>query len=162
AVRALGEQVQRLVYASSAAVFGPPEDYPSGPLADDVKLTPTTHYGYFKVCNEGNAAVYFRDHGLARIRLRPWDVYGGGRGFGMTSEPTKAILALALGRSCHISYGGVQDYQFVDDVAKVFVRCLERPYRGAKSYNVRGHVVDMATLHRALCEVDPAAGKLIS
>src|SRR5438105_13499150 len=59
AVRALGGQVQRLVYASSAAVFGPPEDYPAGPLPDDVKLTPSTHYGFFKVCNEGNAAVYF-------------------------------------------------------------------------------------------------------
>ena len=39
--QAAGEQVQRLVYASSAAVFGPPDEYPAGPLADDVPLTPT-------------------------------------------------------------------------------------------------------------------------
>jgi nucleoside-diphosphate-sugar epimerase len=162
AIKALGEQVQRLVYASSAAVFGPPEDYPAGSLADDVKLTPTTHYGHFKVCNEGNAAVYFRDHGLSSIGLRPWTVYGVGRDFGMTSEPTKAIKALALGRPYHISYGGMQDYQFVDDVAKVFLRCLERPYQGAKSYNLRGHVVDLPAFHRALCEADPAASKLIT
>src|SRR5688500_96516 len=32
AMRALREQVQRLVYASSAAVFGGPGDYPPGPL----------------------------------------------------------------------------------------------------------------------------------
>src|SRR6516165_8207404 len=46
AVRALQPQVQRLVYASSAAVFGPQTDYPdaTGPLAEDVKLTPATHY----------------------------------------------------------------------------------------------------------------------
>src|SRR5262245_27428326 len=55
AVRLSQGQVQRLVYASSAAVFGPPGEYPAGPLDDDVPLRPTTHYGYFKCCNEGNA-----------------------------------------------------------------------------------------------------------
>ncbi|HKB37353.1 MAG TPA: NAD(P)-dependent oxidoreductase [Gemmataceae bacterium] len=162
AVRALQEQVQRLVYASSAAVFGPPEDYPPTPLPDDVKLTPTTHYGFFKCCNEGNARVYFQDHGLSSIGLRPWTVYGVGRDFGMTSEPTRAIKALALGRAYHISYGGWQDLQYVDDVARTFVRCLEAPYRGARSYNLRGHVVDLPAFHRALCEVDSAAGRLIT
>ena len=49
AVRMAGEQIKRLVYASSSAVFGPPEKYPKGPLPDDVKLLPSTHYGYFKV-----------------------------------------------------------------------------------------------------------------
>src|SRR5262245_14265555 len=162
AVRLSAGQVQRLVYASSAAVFGPPEDYGSGPLADDVPLTPTTHYGYFKVCNEGNAQVYFRDHGLSSIGLRPWTVYGVGRDFGMTSEPTKAIKALALGRRYHISYGGWQDLQFVDDVARTFVRCLEAPYSGAKAYNLRGDVVDLPAFHRTLCEVEPSARELIT
>ncbi len=166
AVRAFSAQVQRLVYASSSAVFGPPSDYPKdrypGPLTDDVPLTPTTHYGYFKCCNEGNARIYFQDHGLSSIGLRPWTVYGVGRDFGMTSEPTKAILALALGRAYHISYGGWQDLQYVDDVAEVFVRCLEAPYSGAKSYNLRGDVVDLATFHQVLCKVDPAARELIT
>src|SRR6185369_523485 len=45
AVRQLGPQVQRLVYTSSAAVFGPPGLYPAGRLDDDVPLTPSTHYG---------------------------------------------------------------------------------------------------------------------
>jgi nucleoside-diphosphate-sugar epimerase len=162
AVRQSGGQVQRLVYASSAAVFGPPESYPRGPLPDDVPLLPTTHYGYFKCCNEGNARVYFQDHGLSSIGLRPWTVYGVGRDFGMTSEPTKAIKALALERPYHISYGGWQDLQFVEDVARTFVRCLEAPYQGAKSYNLRGHVVDLPAFHRAVCAVDPAAERLIT
>src|SRR5262249_31995092 len=55
-----------------------------------------------------------------------------------------------------------QDLQYVDDVAKTFVRCLEAPYEGAKSYNLRGHVVDLPTFHRALCEVEAAAAKLIT
>jgi nucleoside-diphosphate-sugar epimerase len=162
AVRLSGGQVQRLVYASSAAVFGPPSDYGPGPLADDVPLTPTTHYGYFKCCNEGNARVYYQDHGLSSIGLRPWTVYGVGRDFGMTSEPTRAIKSLALGRPYHISYGGWQDMQYVEDVARAFVRCLEAPYRGAKSYNLRGDVVDMSQLHRALCAVEPSAERLIT
>ncbi|MFL5243429.1 MAG: NAD-dependent epimerase/dehydratase family protein [Gemmataceae bacterium] len=155
-------QIQRVVYASSAAVFGPPELYPDGPLGDEAPLLPTTHYGCFKVCNEGNARIYYQDYGLSSIGLRPWTVYGVGRDFGMTSEPTKAIKALAIGRKYHISYGGWQDLQFVDDVAKVFVRCLARPYQGAKSYNIRGHVVDLLTFHKALCAVDPTAKQLIT
>ncbi len=162
AVRALGAQIQRLVYTSSAAVFGTPSDYPSGPVGDDVPLKPTTHYGYFKCCNEGNARIYFQDFGVSSIGLRPWTVYGVGRDFGMTSEPTKALKSLALQRPYHISYGGWQDMQWVDDVAKIAVRCLEAPYQGAKSYNLRGHVVDLPTLHQAMVRVEPAAAKLIT
>ena len=125
-------------------------------------LTPSTHYGVFKCCNEGNARIYFQDFGISSVGLRPWTVFGVGRDFGMTSEPTKAIKSLALDRPYHITYGGWQDLQYVDDVAKIVVRCLEAPYQGAKSYNLRGHVVDLPTLHRALCEVEPAAAKLIT
>jgi nucleoside-diphosphate-sugar epimerase len=163
AVRQAQGQVQRLVYASSAAVFGPPDAYPSGtPLADDVPLVPSTHYGVFKCANEGNARIYYQDHGLSSIGLRPWTVYGVGRDFGMTSEPTKAIKAVALGRPYHITYGGWQDLQYVDDVAQTFVRCLEAPYQGAKSYNLRGQVVDLPAFHDALCRADPGARELIT
>jgi nucleoside-diphosphate-sugar epimerase len=162
AVRQSEGQVQRLVYASSGAVFAPPNAYSSGSLSDDVPLIPSTHYGVFKCCNEGNARIYFQDHGLSSIGLRPWTVYGVGRDFGMTSEPTKAIKSLALNRSYHITYGGLQDVQFVDDVAKIFIRCLEAPYHGAKSYNLRGEVIDLPGFHSALCTVEPSAKQLIT
>src|SRR4051812_6830066 len=166
AVRLARPQVERLVYASSAAVYGPPDYYyPGGasfPLPDDAPLVPSTHYGVFKCCNEGNARIYFQDFGLSSIGLRPWTVYGVGRDFGMTSEPTKAIKAVALRRPYAISYGGRQDLQYVDDVAKVFVRALEAPYQGAKSYNLRGAVVDLATFHRTLCTVAPEAADLVT
>jgi nucleoside-diphosphate-sugar epimerase len=173
AVRQLKDQIKRLVYTSSAAVFAPPEAYlpsPSGRgvggegarLSDDVPLVPSTQYGVFKCCNEGNARIYSQDFGISSVGLRPWTVFGVGRDFGMTSEPTKAIKSLALNRPYHITYGGMQDMQYVDDVAKITVRCLEAPYQGAKSYNLRGHVVDLPTLHRAMCEVEPAAAKLIT
>jgi nucleoside-diphosphate-sugar epimerase len=166
AVRLARPQVERLVYASSAAVFGPPElYYPDGhskPLADDVPLVPSTHYGVYKCCNEGNASIYYQDYGQSSVGLRPWTVYGVGRDLGMTSEPTKAIKAVALGRSYAISYGGKQDLQYVDDVAKAFVRALKAPYQGAKSYNLRGAVVDLATFHRTFCEVAPEARELVT
>jgi nucleoside-diphosphate-sugar epimerase len=162
AVRQTDAQVQRLVYASSGAVFGPPERYGAGPLPDDVPLAPSTHYGVFKCCNEGNARVYYQDHGLTSIGLRPWTVYGVGRDFGMTSEPTKAIKALTLDRPYHISYGGTQDLQYADDVAKTFLRCLTAPFQGAKSYNLRGEVADLATFHHALCTADATAERLIT
>ena len=162
AIRQANGQVQRLVYASSGAVFGAPEKYDAGPLPDDVPLAPTTHYGVFKCCNEGNARVYYQDHGLSSVGLRPWTVYGVGRDFGMTSEPTKAIQSLALGRPYHITYGGTQDLQLADDVAKTFLCCLVAPYEGAKSYNLRGQVVDLPTLYQALCTVEPAAARLIT
>jgi nucleoside-diphosphate-sugar epimerase len=162
AVKQLDGQIKRLVYTSSAAVFAPPESYQKGKLGDDAQLTPSTHYGVFKCCNEGNARIYLQDAGISSIGLRPWTVYGVGRDFGMTSEPTKAIKSLALNRPYHITYGGVQDMQYVDDVAKIAVRCLGAPYQGAKAYNLRGHVVDMKTLHQAMCEVEPTAAKLIT
>jgi nucleoside-diphosphate-sugar epimerase len=153
-------KLDRVVYASSAAVFGPPTDETN--LSDDVLLKPSTHYGVFKCCNEGNARIYFEDNGLSSIGLRPWTVYGPGRDLGMTSEPTKAIKAVLLNRPWHISFGGWTDFQYVDDVAKTFVNCLMRPYTGAKSYNLRGEVTTVAAFREALINVLPAAEKLVS
>ncbi|MCE9533804.1 MAG: epimerase, partial [Planctomycetes bacterium] len=48
------------------------------------------------------------------------------------------------------------------DVARIFVRCLMQPYQGAKSYNIRGNVVDLPTFHKAFCKVEPAAAKLVT
>jgi nucleoside-diphosphate-sugar epimerase len=162
AVKALGDQVKRVVYASSAAVFGGPDKYPPGSQPDDAPLVPSTHYGVFKCCNEGNARIYFQDHGIVSVGLRPWTVYGVGRDLGMTSEPTKAIKAALLGRPYPISFGGWTDFQYVDDVARAFVLSLTRPYRGAKSYNLRGAVVTLADFHRELTKVLPEAGTLVT
>lgn len=162
AVKAAGEQVKRLVYASSAAVFGGPDKYPAGSQGDDAPLIPSTHYGVFKCCNEGNARIYFQDFGLSSVGLRPWTVYGAGRDLGMTSEPTKAIKAALLGRPYHINFGGWTDFQYVGDVAEVFVQSLARPYTGAKSYNLRGAVVTMKDFHAALATVLPEAAKLVT
>ncbi len=154
---ALKGQVERVVYASSAAVHGPPDPALSGPIGDEVRLSPLTHYGAFKVCNELNAKVYWLDQGITSVGLRPWTVYGVGRDFGVTSEPTKAIKAVAAGHDYRISYGGLQDLQYVGDVAETFLRVLTAPYEGAEAYNIRGTVVPIESFVQTLQAVAPEA-----
>jgi nucleoside-diphosphate-sugar epimerase len=161
AARALKGAVDRVVFASSAAVHGPGE--PGGaPIGDEVRLSPMTHYGAFKVCNELNARVYWLDHGVSSVSLRPWTVYGVGRDFGMTSEPTKAIKAVAAGRDYAISYGGLQDLQYVGDVAAAFVRALDAPFEGADAFNVRGDVVPIEAFVSAFESAVPGAKGRVS
>src|SRR4051812_229093 len=75
---------ERIVYASSAAVFG--EGSPGVPVDESVITEPATHYGVFKRTNEGNARVYFLNHGLSSAGLRPLTVYGVNRDTGLTSD----------------------------------------------------------------------------
>ena len=49
--------VRRIVYASSAAVFGPEEFYGGARVPESATLEPRTHYGVFKQANGGNARV---------------------------------------------------------------------------------------------------------
>ncbi len=162
AAAALRDQVRRVVYASSAAVHGPADPDAVGPLADEVRLAPLTHYGAYKVCNELNARVYWLDRGITSVGLRPWTVYGVGRDFGMTSEPTKAIKAVAAGRPYRISYGGLQDLQYVGDVAATFVRALDAPFEGADAFNVRGAVAPIETFVATLRDVALEAADLVT
>jgi len=99
---AAGDQVRGLVYASSVAVFGPPELYPGGRAMDDSPPVPGTLYGVYKQANEGTARIYAQDHGVPSVGLRPGTVYGVGRDQGLTSAPTFAMLAAAAGCGYHI------------------------------------------------------------
>ena len=110
-VKRHADQVRGLSYASSLGVYGAPELYPPGPLAHDAPLHPPTLYGVFKQANEGTAQIYWDEYRVRSIGLRPYIVYGPGRDQGMTSTPTKAMLAAALGRTYHISYGGRAVFQ---------------------------------------------------
>jgi UDP-glucose 4-epimerase len=81
AARATG--VKRVLYASSAAVYGMSED--SVPIDETATCEPATHYGVFKQANEGNAHVYFVDYGLSSVGLRPLTGYGVNRDTGLTA-----------------------------------------------------------------------------
>lgn len=137
AARALA--LERVVYASSAAVFGRGED--DGPVGEAAASAPSTHYGVFKRANEGNARVYWLDHGLSSVGLRPLTVYGVGRDFGLTSDPTKAMKAAVLGRPFRIRFRGATDFLYAADAAAAFLAAADRAPAGAAVYNLHGETV---------------------
>lgn len=161
AARDAGRPV-RVVYASSSAVWGPEDAYGDRVLNESDPLLPATHYGVYKQANEGNARVFFTTNGISSVGLRPWAVYGYGRDFGLTADPTLAIQALARGERFHIRIGGGMDMQYVEDVAEIFVRCLLSTKDGAHVFNLVGHLIDMADFVTLLDKVRPGAANRIT
>jgi nucleoside-diphosphate-sugar epimerase len=147
--------VERVVYASSAAVFGLSED--DAPLDEADATDPRTHYGVFKRTNEGNANVYFLDHQLSSVGLRPFTVYGVGRDTGLTSDPTKAMKAAVVGRPFHIRFSGATDFQYVADTAAAFIACADRAPAGAHVFNLHGETRDVAEVVELIDDVLPSS-----
>ena len=139
---ALEHRTEPVVYASSIAVYGTVDDYPSPMLAAGAARNPTTLYGTYKVANEQTAAVYAADHGLASVGLRPHTVYGPGRDQGLTSQPTVAIAHAVRNEPYRVDYGGVLDFQYAPDVARLFIAASRSrlPAPAAPVLNLRGHV----------------------
>jgi nucleoside-diphosphate-sugar epimerase len=98
----------------------------------------------YKVANEDTARVHWLEHQLPSVGLRPDTVYGPGRDFGLTADPTIAMKAVLLGRPFHIRWGGRRDFQYVGDVARAFVRASEIDVKGAAVYNLHGEVASVA------------------
>lgn len=160
-VKRHADQIQGLAYASSAGVYGPASIYPPGPLAHDAPLAPPTLYGVSKQANEGTARIYWQEYGIHSTGLRPYIIYGPGRDQGMTSTPTKAMLAAAIGRPYHISFGGVAVYHHASDAAAVFVRAARTRLEGAPVYNLGGNTAHMSELVAAIEAAAPeVTGKI--
>ncbi|HKV40353.1 MAG TPA: NAD(P)-dependent oxidoreductase [Blastocatellia bacterium] len=149
--------VERVVYASSAAVFGLSED--GAPVEESDVSEPSTHYGVFKRANEGNARVFFLDNGLSSTGLRPLTVYGVGRDTGLTSDPTRAIKAAVVGRKFHIRFGGSTDFLYVADAAAAFVACADHAPAGAHVFNLHGETVEIERVVRIIDSQLPAASR---
>lgn len=148
-------QLQGLAYASSVGVYGP-DDH------DGTAATPPTLYGVYKQANEGMARIYWQEHAVASVGLRPFVVYGPGRDQGMTSTPTKAMLAAALGRAYSISFGGSAVYQYAADTADAFLRAARADIDGAPVYNLGGTMAEMAQIVAAIEAAVPEMRGMIS
>lgn len=157
ATRQLG--LSRVVYASSAAVYGMNDDDVA--LDESAQCEPTTHYGVFKRANEGNARVYFLEHGVSSVGLRPLTVYGVNRDTGLTSDPTKAMKSAVLGRPFHIRFGGATDFQYVADTAAAFIACADNAPDGAHVFNLHGETVTVDRIANFINAVS-ANGDLIT
>lgn len=155
------EQVKRIVYASSTAVYGPAHLYPDTPVPVDALLAPVTLYGSYKQDNENCARIFFAENGVESVGLRPYVIYGVGRDRGATSSPTKAMLAAVLGREWKISHGGRFHFQLADDAAKTFIRCATGEFHGAAVFNLNGVVTSVPEIIDAIERVAPQArGKI--
>jgi nucleoside-diphosphate-sugar epimerase len=147
--------VPQIAYASSIAVYGSAADYHLNLLPHDAPTMPRTLYGVYKVADENMARVYSQDFGLNSVGLRPYVVYGLGRDQGLTSDPTKAILAAAKGESYHINFGGVMQFQLASDVALQFIEAANKPFKGAAVYNLGGRPTTVEGFIAALHQVKP-------
>jgi UDP-glucose 4-epimerase len=150
-----GGRVTKVVYASSAAVFGAGEEGQAAVESEAGGMT--THYGAFKRCNEDNARVYFLDDGISSVGLRPLTVYGVGRDTGMTSDPTKAMKAACLGRPFQIRFGGKTDFLYVADCADAFILAAKSELQGAHVFNSHGETVHMAEVVNEIEKMIPEA-----
>ncbi len=154
--RRQASRIDGLVYASSVGVYGAASLYPPGPLAHDAPLAPPTLYGVTKQANEGYARIYWQDHQLPSVGLRPFFVYGPGRDQGVSSAPTKAMAAAAAERDYEIPFGGTAVYQHADDVAAVFIRAARQMPQGAPVYNLGGATATVAEVVAAIERAAPA------
>jgi nucleoside-diphosphate-sugar epimerase len=158
AVKRRGDRIPGVVYASSAAVYSTSDPSPapeSGPIR------PMTHYGVYKLANEGTARIYWEDERLPSIGIRPYVVYGPGRDQGMTSTPTQAMAAAARGEGSEITFGGVAQYDYAPDVARSFVLAAAGVGEGPGVYTFPGEEASMAEVVAAIEAAAPEiAGRI--
>ena len=133
---------RRLVFSSTAAVYGEPEVVP---IKEDARLRPTNPYGESKLLVEQMLAWLNRIHGLRYASLRYFNVAGApeGPGGGITRgeahEPESHLIPLvldvALGRRDFIKIFGddyptpdgtcIRDYIHVSDLADAHLLALD-------------------------------------
>ncbi len=122
--------ISHVTYTSSGGVFG---------LEDDRTPFPLTHYGAFKLANEGNARAYWADAGISSFGFRPFVIYGPGRDAGLTADISLACEAAARGDAYVVGFSGPIALVYVEDVARAYVEAMLQKPTGAKTANITGH-----------------------
>ena len=128
--------VRRLVFSSTAAVYGEPA---TTPIREDAPLQPTNPYGESKLIVEKMLSWMYRVHGFPYASLRYFNVAGAAPGRGEAHEPEThlipLVLEVALGRRQRIRIYGddyptvdgtcVRDYIHIEDLAEAHLLALE-------------------------------------
>ena len=137
----IAEGPRRVVFSSTAAVYGEPE---SVPITEEARLRPTNVYGESKLMVETMLGWFHAIHGLRSVSLRYFNVAGAPEGpngitRGEDHEPEShlipLILDVALGRRQSIRIYGddyatpdgtcIRDYIHVSDLADAHVLALK-------------------------------------
>src|ERR1700744_2883040 len=128
--------VKKLVFSSTAAVYGEPEHVP---IDESAKLAPTNAYGESKLMVEQMLTWLHRIHGLRYASLRYFNVAGALPGRGESHEPETHVIPLildvALGRRASINIYGddyptpdgtcIRDYIHVRDLADAHILAIK-------------------------------------
>ena len=147
--------VKRMVYASSAAVYGTPEHLP---LDEGARTAPLSPYGLEKCVNDQYAALYRRLYGFSALGLRYFNVYGPRQD---PASPYSGVIskwsdALRAGRARRIFGDGQQtrDFIYVKDIARYNVLALQRDAGGVCNVGTGNSV----TLMSLIAALEAAAG----
>jgi len=165
AARTLDDQVERVAWASSAAVYAPPHNYDDGWVTEDDLVYPDTLYGATKEYNEHQARVYAEDYDLSLVALRPTVAYGPYRETGGSAFLANIVEKPALGEPFSVEYGDqVIDWQHVEDIAQAFRLAAETPDEelSKRVYNVRGQVATIREAVETMREIVPDADLSVS
>lgn len=144
AARAFG--VANLVYTSSAAAK------PRGPAN-----APANLYGVFKKTDEEIARIFWDEHRIPSLGLRPYIVYGVGRDDGETSAITRAMRAAALGEAYTIPFRTRGCMEYASEVADIFIRCIDAKWKGALLSDLTTDLYSVDDVLAAIREVVPDA-----
>ena len=131
-----GACVPRLVFSSTAAVYGEPEKVP---ITEDDPTRPTNPYGGSKLAADGLIGFYARAHGLQATSLRYFNVAGASGPLGEDHEPEThlipLVLSAALGERDAVKIFGtdyatpdgtaIRDYIHVEDLGRAHLLALE-------------------------------------
>ena len=137
--------IKRIAHASSMAAHS------FLPNSDSLK----TLYGAYKMCDEQISEVYWQDHKVPSICLRPAIVNGVGRDQGMTSKQTVAMLAAALGEPYDIPYTGNVSHLSAAEVASAFIHCVAFEGDGAFVFDIFGESININDTIKMINTIKP-------
>ncbi len=160
AARTLSDQVERVAWASSAAVYAPPTNYGDEFVTESDLVYPDTLYGATKEYNEHQARVYYEDFGVSHVAIRPTVAYGPYRETGGSAFLANIVEKPALGESFSVDYGDqVIDWQHVRDIAQAFRKAAFTPDEDLtqRVYNVRGELATIREAAEAVEKIVPDA-----
>ena len=115
--------IQKMVFASSAAVYG---DCGQAPVPEGARTCPQSPYGQSKLDAERQVGLYSVESGLCGVCLRIFNAYGRGQGRRRAVVP-RFIDDISNGRPVVINGDGTQtrDFVWAGDVAAAFRSALE-------------------------------------
>jgi nucleoside-diphosphate-sugar epimerase len=156
AARLLG--VRKVIWSSSIAVFGTPEEYGNRAVANDAHHRPQSVYGACKSFGEYILNYYVDTYGLNATGLRYTAIYGVGRELGRTSFTTEMIRKAVALEPYEVPYGDdVIDWQYVEDVSKVTLAALDVGRTVTRIFNTNGDVRRISDGVEFLKRLEPRA-----